>query len=77
MRNPWLLAWWKVRSEKTYTCKGGGEHIIEAGWIIIAAALLWVLLGVYVYLGSKAEGMLLKNNGNTRKQREKGGRSNL
>ena len=47
-------------------------HIIEAVWSIIAAALLLVSLGVYVYLGSKAEGMLLKNNGNTRKRREKG-----
>jgi len=59
--------------KKPTLVRGGGEHIIEAGWIIIAAALLWVPLGVYVYLGSKAEGMLLKNNGNTRKQREKGG----
>jgi hypothetical protein len=41
-------------------------------WSIIAAALLLVSLGIYVYLGSKAEGMLLKNNGNTRKRREKG-----
>jgi len=55
-----------------FALNGGGEHIIEAVWIIIAAALLLVSLGVYVYLGSKAEGMLLKNNGNTRKQREKG-----
>ena len=55
-----------------FALNGGGEHIIEAVWIIIAAALLLVSLGVYVYLGSKAEGMLLKNNGNTRKRREKG-----
>lgn len=50
-----------------FALNGGGEHIIEAVWIIIAAALLLMSLGVYVYLGSKAEGMLLKNNGNTKK----------
>jgi hypothetical protein len=55
-----------------FALNGGGEHIIEAVWIIIAAALLLVSLGVYVYLGSKAEGLLLKNNGNTRKRHEKG-----
>ncbi|MGZ4955253.1 MAG: PDC sensor domain-containing protein [Methylobacter sp.] len=41
--------------------KSDSEHIIEAVWIIIAVALLLVSLGVYVYLGSKAEGMLLNN----------------
>jgi hypothetical protein len=55
-----------------FALNGGGEHIIEAVWIIIAAAMLLVALGVYVYLGSKAEGLLLKNNGNTRKRHEKG-----
>jgi hypothetical protein len=44
-----------------FALKGGGEHIIEAVWIIIAAAVLLLSLGVYVYLGSKAEGMLLNN----------------
>lgn len=55
-----------------FAVNGGGEHIIEAVWIITAAALLLVSLGVYVYLGSKAEGLLLKNNGNSRKQYETG-----
>lgn len=39
----------------------GGEQLIAAVWIIIAAAALLVSLGVYVYLGSKAEANLLKN----------------
>ena len=55
-----------------FAFNGGGEHIIEAVWIIIATALLMVALDVYVYLGSKAKGMLLKNNGNTRNRHEKG-----
>jgi len=44
-----------------FALKGDGQHIIEAVWIIIAVAFLLVSLGVYVYLGSKAEGMLLNN----------------
>lgn len=40
---------------------GGGEHIIEAVWVIIAAAVLLCSLGVYVFLGSKAEIYLFKN----------------
>jgi len=44
-----------------FALKGDGEHIIEAVWILIAVAALLVSLGVYVYLGSKAEGMLLNN----------------
>ncbi len=53
-----------------FALNDSGEHIIEAVWIIIAAALLLISLGVYVYLGSKAEGLLVKNNGDTRKRRE-------
>ncbi|MDD2658981.1 MAG: hypothetical protein PHY54_04760 [Methylococcales bacterium] len=53
-----------------FALNDSGEHIIEAVWIIIAAALLLIALGVYVYLGSKAEGLLVKNNGDTRKRRE-------
>lgn len=41
---------------------GEGEHIIQAVWVILAAAILLLSLGVYVYLGSKAEIDLLKNN---------------
>jgi hypothetical protein len=48
------------------------EPIIEAIGIIIAAALLLVPLGVYIYLGGKAEGMLLKNNGNTKNDIKRG-----
>ena len=48
------------------------EHIIEAVWIIISAALLLVSLGIYVYLGSMAEVMLLKNNVNTRNHVDNG-----
>jgi hypothetical protein len=40
---------------------GEGEHIIQAVWVILAAATLLLALGVYVYLGSKAEVFLLKN----------------
>lgn len=43
---------------------GEGEHIIQAVWIILAAAVLLLSLGVYVYLGSKAEISLLKNREN-------------
>ncbi len=45
-----------------FALKGDGEHIVEAVWIIIAMALLLVLLSIYVYLDSKAEGMLLNNH---------------
>lgn len=45
-----------------FALNGGSEHIIEAVWIIIAAALLLVSLGVYVYLGSRAEEILMKSN---------------
>ncbi len=48
---------------------GGGEQLIAAVWIIIAAALLLVSLGVYVYLGSKAESILLQNSDSTRTKR--------
>lgn len=46
---------------------GEGEHIIQAVWVILAAAVLLLSLGVYVYLGSKAEVFLLK----TREHRKK------
>lgn len=39
---------------------GGGDYIIQAVWIIIAAAFLLLSLGVYVFLGSKAEILLIK-----------------
>jgi hypothetical protein len=49
---------------------GGGEQLIAAVWIIIAAASLLVSLGVYVYLGSRAESILLQNNDSTKLKRE-------
>jgi len=39
----------------------GGEHILDAVWVMLASATLLLALGVYVYLGSKAEVLLLKN----------------
>lgn len=40
---------------------GSGENIIGAVWIILAAAALLLCLGVYIYLGSKAESLLIDN----------------
>lgn len=39
----------------------GGEHILDAVWVMLASAILLLALGIYVYLGSKAEVMLIKN----------------
>jgi uncharacterized membrane protein YqhA len=36
----------------------GGGRIVEAVWVVLAVAFLFVALGVYVYLGSRAEIML-------------------
>lgn len=49
---------------------GGGEQLIAAVWIILATAALLVSLGVYVYLGSQAESILLRNNDSTRVKRD-------
>ncbi|WP_305908713.1 PDC sensor domain-containing protein [Methylomarinum sp. Ch1-1] len=40
--------------------KESGEYIIQAVWIILAAGFLLLCMAVYVYLGSKAEALLLK-----------------
>jgi len=40
---------------------GEEEHIISAVWIILAAAMLLLSLGVYSYLGSKSEAVLIEN----------------
>jgi len=37
------------------------EYIIQAVWIILAAGFLLLCMAVYVYLGSKAEVMLMEN----------------
>jgi len=44
--------------------KESGEHIIQAVWIILAAGFLLFCLAIYVYLGSKAEVMLINNKTN-------------
>lgn len=49
---------------------GGGEQLIAAVWIILATALLLVSLGIYVYLGSQAEAILLKNSDSTKIKRD-------
>jgi len=36
-----------------------GQYIVEAVWVVLAAALLLLSLGVYVFLGAKAEVMLI------------------
>lgn len=38
--------------------QGSGQFIVEAVWVVIAAAFMLLCLGVYVYLGSKAEATL-------------------
>lgn len=38
--------------------QGSGQFIVEAVWVVIAAAFMLLCLGVYVYLGSKAEALL-------------------
>ena len=40
---------------------GGGEHILDAVWVMLSSAILLLALGVYVYLGSKAEVLLMNN----------------
>lgn len=49
---------------------GGGEQLIAAVWIILATAALLVSLGIYVYLGSQAESILLRNNDSTKVKRD-------
>ncbi len=44
--------------------KDSGEHIIQAVWIILAAGFLLLCMALYVYLGSKAEVLLLNQKNN-------------
>ncbi len=37
-----------------------GENMLDAVWVMLASAMLLLALGVYIYLGSKAEVMLTK-----------------
>ncbi|MGK0442802.1 MAG: hypothetical protein ACJA0N_002621 [Pseudohongiellaceae bacterium] len=39
---------------------GDGDHLIDAVWMMLAAVALLIGLGLYVYLGAKAEAILLK-----------------
>lgn len=39
---------------------GDGEHALDGVWIMVTAAALLVGLGLYVYLGARAEQLLLK-----------------
>lgn len=41
--------------------KESGEYIIQAVWIILAAGFLLLCLAIYVFLGSRAEVMLLQS----------------
>ena len=42
---------------------GDGETLIPAVWMMLAAVGLLIGLGLYVYLGAKAEVLLKRNNG--------------
>jgi len=44
--------------------KDSAEHIIQGVWILVAAGFLLFCLAIYVYLGSKAEVMLISNKSN-------------
>ncbi len=44
--------------------KDSGEHIIQAVWIILAAGFLLLCMAIYVYLGSRAEVMLMNRKTN-------------
>ncbi len=46
---------------------GEGEHIIGAVWIILAAGTLLLSLAVYIYLGSKAETLLIEYRNQNKK----------
>lgn len=47
---------------------GEEEHIIGAVWIILAAGTLLLSLAIYIYLGSKAETLLIKYKDQNKKQ---------
>lgn len=42
--------------------QGSGEYMIQAVWVILAAGFLLLCLAVYVYLGSKAEVILVQSS---------------
>jgi hypothetical protein len=45
--------------------QSSASFIVEAVWVIFAAAFLLLSLGVYVYLGSRAEIMLVQHKQQT------------
>jgi len=40
---------------------GDGKHLVEAVWMMLAAVGLLAGLGFYVYMGAKAESLLIKS----------------
>lgn len=48
--------------------QGSGQFIVEAVWVVFAAAFLLLSLGVYVFLGSRAEVLLNSHKQRARKQ---------
>jgi len=40
---------------------GDGSHLVEAVWMMLAAVGLLAGLGFYVYMGAKAENLLIKS----------------
>lgn len=45
-----------------------GQFIVEAVWVVLAAAFLLLSLGVYVYLGSRAEVLLVSHKQRARNE---------
>lgn len=50
---------------------GNGKHIIEAVWMMLGAVGLLVGLGFYVYMGAKAENLLIRSKHQERKLKNK------
>ena len=50
---------------------GQGDQLIPAVWMMLAAVGLLVGLGLYVYLGAKAEALLLRSNGSHLRETER------
>jgi len=48
---------------------GDGKHLVEAVWMMLAAVGLLAGLGFYVYMGAKAESLLIKSKKDERKHR--------
>ena len=48
---------------------GDGQHVMDGVWIMVAAVGLLIGLGAYVYLGARAEQLLLRKKPNPRSTR--------